>query len=170
MEYPCLAATAAEVGGTPVKLKIAVAGMVLLVGSLAFSMRGQANVAPGFEGGGNPEPICFPLSGCPSVGASGTTDFDSSTERSWQANGSSRALLGKVDFDGNPDPFCFPSHCPSSRPRGNISLDNKTDSLWSARGYSYGRLSKTDFSNDGNPEPLCFPPSSCPFGRAAVNG
>jgi hypothetical protein len=44
------------------KLKIAIAGMVLLVGSFALSMNrpGQGNAGLSFEGGGNPEPLCIP--------------------------------------------------------------------------------------------------------------
>jgi hypothetical protein len=44
------------------KLKIAIAGMVLLVCSFALSMNrpGQGNAGLSFGTGGNPEPLCVP--------------------------------------------------------------------------------------------------------------
>jgi hypothetical protein len=48
------------------KLKIAIVGMALLVGSFVFSIGQQKQGEAGFnlDGGGNPEPICLPPERC----------------------------------------------------------------------------------------------------------
>ncbi len=49
------------------KLKIAIVGMALLVGSFVFSIdrQGQEKVGFNLGDGGNPEPICWPPANCP---------------------------------------------------------------------------------------------------------
>jgi hypothetical protein len=102
------------------KLKIAVAGMVLLVGSLALSMKGQANVVPNFSGGGNPEPPCVPPR-CPYQLPAVKISFDSSAHRLWPTKRYSHRLVSKTSFGGggNPEPICVPPRCLPTGPAVN---------------------------------------------------
>jgi len=76
-------------------IRIAVAGMVLLVGSFALSAKNESDSVKFV--GGDPVPICSPGHSCPG--------WPGSTKDKASANGELK--------DGDPRPTCPPDGCPT---------------------------------------------------------